>query len=146
MSHIRKDPWVEKLTDSNVEGRGFMYEHWGPALCLGLGLSLASADANAAINDSPRMEAYGDVLPPGSLARFGSTRLRHIGPFPVLAFSPDGRKLLSVSDAKLCLWEAASGKLLRKAILQTVEGSGLSHRASQGWTLSMARREFGACA
>ena len=63
-----------------------------------------------------RVDIYGDPLPAGALARLGSLRLRHATlelPDP-LAFSKDGKRLISVStgDQMFRIWDPATGKQL----------------------------------
>jgi RNA polymerase sigma factor (sigma-70 family) len=59
------------------------------------------------------MDHYGDPLPPNTLARLGTDRLRHGWYTLSLGFSPDGKVLgSSGSDRGLCLWDAATGKLM----------------------------------
>ncbi|MBL8792887.1 MAG: PQQ-binding-like beta-propeller repeat protein [Planctomycetia bacterium] len=63
--------------------------------------------------ESVRNDWQGDPLPPGVLARLGSERLAHQLPVAALAYSPDGRWLVSLgSDGQLSLWDANSGKNL----------------------------------
>jgi WD40 repeat protein len=69
-------------------------------------LALAASFASAA--DSPR-----DRLPPGAIGRLGTTRLRHSGEVVALAFSPDGKLLLSgggQGNPAVYLWESRTGE------------------------------------
>jgi|GEM_PF-6236563 len=100
-------------------------------------LLFISTATRAAEADQPRVDAYGDALPKGCLARFGSLRLRHMGGFATLAFSPDARRLLSVSSGKVGLWDVASGKLLTKGILGEADDStdsGFAHVPTAAWS------------
>jgi WD40 repeat protein len=63
---------------------------------------------------SPRTDAHGDPLPAGALARFGSTRLRHVGFVEALVWSPNGKLLASGGqDDTVRIWDAATGRLVR---------------------------------
>src|SRR5205809_6509729 len=59
-------------------------------------------------------DRYGDPLPPGAVARLGTTRLRHASAVQVVTFSGDGRVLASASHGVICLWEVATGKRLHR--------------------------------
>src|SRR5206468_2925617 len=63
----------------------------------------------------PAVDGHGDPLPDGAVARFGTVRLWHPGGVVQLAYSPDGRTLVSVGgDGRCRVWDAATGKLLRE--------------------------------
>jgi RNA polymerase sigma factor (sigma-70 family) len=79
--------------------------------------------------DSPRslvaekalVDQAGDPLPAGAVLRLGTGRFRHSGWHKNLAFTPDGKMLLTNSEgSSLRFWETASGRLL--AEVQTDDG------------------------
>jgi WD40 repeat protein len=61
--------------------------------------------------DPPRPDAHGDPLPPGAVARLGTTRLRHADSLTHVVYSPDGKLLATLSrDRTLRVWDAATGR------------------------------------
>src|SRR5262245_4551213 len=81
-------------------------------LCTLLAVAVA---AHTAQSQSPARDVHGDSLPPGAVARLGTTRFRHQGPILFAAFLPDGKGVSSVSsDGVICVWEFPSGKEIRR--------------------------------
>jgi RNA polymerase sigma factor (sigma-70 family) len=74
-----------------------------------------SSDSQSA--PAPLVDAFGDPLPPGAVARLGSVRFR-TADFPkLLSVSPDGKRLVSATghlDSRFAIWEADTGRLIRE--------------------------------
>src|SRR5947209_2587923 len=79
--------------------------------CLSI-LVLVSPGAVAA-QPPVRLDAYGDPLPPGAVARLGTTRLRQSEAVHGLVFTADGKGLLSVGSSTVRLRDVATGRLVR---------------------------------
>jgi WD40 repeat protein len=64
----------------------------------------------------PSGDADGNPLPTGAVARLGSLRLRHEWDVRSVAFSPDGKKIASVSEHEdtIRIWDRATGALIHK--------------------------------
>src|SRR5262249_7190849 len=58
-----------------------------------------------------RVDLYGDLLPPGALARLGTVRFRP-GRLSRMALSPDGKVAVTVGGSGLHFWEVPSGKMI----------------------------------
>ncbi len=64
-----------------------------------------------------RTDQYGDPLPPGAIARLGTSRLRHADGY-ALMFSQDGKRLISCDrGGEVRVWDTATGKLVRRTRL-----------------------------
>jgi WD40 repeat protein len=60
-------------------------------------------------------DRHDDPLPAGAVMRLGSGRFRHVGPVHFVAFSPDGKLLLSsMGDGIYHVWDRATGRLLHR--------------------------------
>jgi WD40 repeat protein len=79
------------------------------ALSLILVALTAGAAPKSPAEPPPRIDCYGDPLPPGALARMGSIRLRHF--WADMVFSADGKTLNSCAgDGAIRRWSLATGK------------------------------------
>jgi WD40 repeat protein len=69
-----------------------------------------------AAGDPPaRVDCYGDPLPPGAIARFGTVRWRVGQRCTLLAFAPDGKTVISADAVQgVVVWETATGQRLRE--------------------------------
>jgi RNA polymerase sigma factor (sigma-70 family) len=76
------------------------------------------ADELKAESPKPKTDRHGDPLPPGAVARLGTTRFRTDTFGHLAAFLLDGNKLISVAgeykNMSICIWDAQSGKVLRR--------------------------------
>src|SRR6202162_1129192 len=61
-----------------------------------------------------RLAHYGDPLPPGAVARLGSTRFLLPDSVRALTFSRDGKTLASASHHVVMLWDRKTGQTLRQ--------------------------------
>jgi WD40 repeat protein len=81
-----------------------------------LAVAAGPATAEPPSREPPHTDLYGDPLPDGAVARFGTTRWKHPGGVSDLVYSPDGKTLVSTGDRTVRLWEAATGKELRRFV------------------------------
>jgi WD40 repeat protein len=77
-------------------------------------LALLAVGPTPAAAAPPRYDDFGDLLPPGAVARIGTVRLRQSSEVCVVTWSPNG-KLLATGGRRdgVRLWDAATGKLVR---------------------------------
>jgi RNA polymerase sigma factor (sigma-70 family) len=131
-------PRVASLAKAALSGTAMKASKVGALLALGLALTAAGLFASHARNAGPdtppgaagraagpgrpekadapgaRRDLHGDPLPAGALARLGTVRLRHSGRPVCVAFSSDGKQLLTAAGGVAVLWDAATGKEVRR--------------------------------
>ena len=91
-------------------------------LCLLVVASVAAEPAPVA-PAPPRLDDFGDALPPNAVARIGSTRLRHGGSIFALSVSPDGTQLFSAGwDQMVRIWDTATGKEINSFFIKDLNG------------------------
>src|SRR3954449_5788116 len=87
-----------------------------PLVAAWLGLLLAGpAPAQA-----PRLDLYGDPLPPQAVARLGTVRFRFPGAsagLQSLFYSADGTLLFAATRHTLHGWEAATGRVVFRSLV-----------------------------
>jgi RNA polymerase sigma factor (sigma-70 family) len=91
------------------------------------------------------LDAQGDPLPAGALARLGTVRLRQGGPIEALSLSADGKRLATGGDDGIVrLWELDTGKPIRQidATGAFVRGFGVA-LSPDGKTLATPSRPKG---
>ena len=64
--------------------------------------------------EKERVDLHGDPLPPGAIARLGTVRFRAPDEADALAFAPDGKTIAVSSNAGLFLFDADSGKRMKR--------------------------------
>src|SRR5438105_3881400 len=78
------------------------------------------------------VDSFGDPLPPGAVARLGSTRLRHAW-LSEATFTPDGKAVLSAGgDGRVRAWGVTNGDLLWTKKLQAADGLRLTALSPNG--------------
>ena len=107
-------------------GAGIMASPRGTVLAQGLPKSAAQGEL-LQINQhevgvrQPAVDAFGDPLPVGALARVGSVRWRQENGITASALSPDGKRLVTSSDWSVVVWDLTTGKVLWKP--PTIDGA-----------------------
>jgi RNA polymerase sigma factor (sigma-70 family) len=65
--------------------------------------------------EAPRRDLYGDALPTGAHMRLGTVRYRQDSPIYRIAYSSDGKYVVTDSDSDtLQVWNAGDGRLIRR--------------------------------
>jgi RNA polymerase sigma factor (sigma-70 family) len=100
-----------------VYGRGLAADRDGPRAAEAPpadGQPRDAAAARAQPGNGPHTDHYGDPLPDEALARLGTTRFRPGDHVLFLRFSRDGTKLVTQSSSGLRVWNATTGRELRR--------------------------------
>src|SRR5204863_7452720 len=72
-------------------------------------------DGRPPVERGPRVDADGDALPAGAVARLGTRRFRHQHTVRAVDFSRDGKRIASASwDGTLRVWDANTGRELHR--------------------------------
>lgn len=110
---------------------------WASGLCA----ACTVAAAEPLVKQQHSLDRFGDSLPEDALFRLGSLRFRFGREVVYLAFSKDGKTLLSVNrkgwpswGLVLCHWDAPSGRLLREEKLPW----GLHHAAHENNRIALS--------
>ncbi|HBI43128.1 MAG TPA: hypothetical protein DDY78_09780 [Planctomycetales bacterium] len=82
--------------------------------CLSSAAPALSAGPPAPKEAAARLDIYGDPLPDGATARLGTVRFSGTGQLDDVNFSPDGKVLAAANDGVLSLWDARTGKEIRR--------------------------------
>src|SRR3954451_15122537 len=61
-----------------------------------------------------RVDTFGDPLPVGAVMRLGAMRFRFGGGLADIRFSPDGKMIVAHVPSDIYVWDAATGKELRR--------------------------------
>jgi RNA polymerase sigma factor (sigma-70 family) len=106
MTKLKIAAAVVLVVGSLAVGTGLLIARAAPAEPV----PVAAADQPA---DPPRAEDPAEPLPPGAVRRLGSNRFKYGDWVHQLAFTADGRGILSGAWGQPRLWETATGKELR---------------------------------
>src|SRR5262245_30010893 len=114
---------------------------------------LAGLVCTPALLAQPRVDALGDPLPEGAIARLGTTRMRHshlpdryLWGLGCITWSPDGKMIATTSyedtvGVEARLWEASTGKPLCPLANNTRYGPSFVRFTPDSKTLAAAARD-----
>jgi WD40 repeat protein len=105
-------------------------------------LALLLTSGKALGQERARVDALGDPLPSGAVARLGSMRFRPGGRVWHLVYSPGGSQLAAWSESGLSIWDAATGRELRRVELPNLTLHAISW-ASDDQALAIVDIEYG---
>ncbi|HTU88508.1 MAG TPA: hypothetical protein VMF69_00285 [Gemmataceae bacterium] len=99
-----------------------------------------SPPSSAAEKPQPRLDRFGDPLPPGAIRRFGTLRFRHAKNYD-LAFTPDGKQLIAGEGCSpLSVFDAMTGRKLREVGKNSIGANSLT-----GFALSPDGKQVACC-
>src|SRR5579864_1680271 len=78
-----------------------------------LWIGFASADEPSPRPTKDRVDLYGDPLPPGAVARFGTVQMRMTGDCDVTVLSDSKTLAIVAPDRIVRYWDLTTGKVLR---------------------------------
>jgi WD40 repeat protein len=73
-----------------------------------------------------RLDRLGDPLPPGAIMLLGTARLRQSSGVVAIAFTTDGKQLVSAGNHAIRVWDAATGKEVRQLKATNIMGLAVS--------------------
>lgn len=141
---------VEAVRLANAVLRGTAFTYLKAALVLSLALGVAAvgvgmlsqpppavprpqaAPPPQPAREKPRTDRQGDPLPAGAVMRLGTVRLRNSESFlgmhtAALAYTRDGRAIVSGGWGGAAVWDAATGKLIRRVGIELPQSFGPAH-------------------
>src|ERR1700716_3064931 len=100
-------------------------------LILGIGVMLSVSPCAGAQN-KPLTDLYGDPLPSGASTRLGTVRFRNSNKCESLAYTPDGRFVVCGGVGGVVVWEAATGKEVRRLGTELPDPGGAASLSADG--------------
>ncbi len=104
------DTRLEDLAGNSL-GRTFEVDETHPTTTK---IMLETVETPFEVGTKERTDLLGDPLPEGAVARLGTLRLRHGDMVRSLGFFADGKTLLSADWHAVHVWDAATGRLIRR--------------------------------